>query len=139
MFLSGGNSPSQVQFNFILQGKAGALSPAVLSSSSCRGFLCFRLLLVADNNSANGFGNRKFPLGLVVCSSLWGNGIKNLQYINSFIVFFFFFPSFLSTEINSGFSQDTPSLPRKLLSPELGSACLGSGERSGNIMGVFKV
>lgn len=66
MFLSGGNFPSQAQFNFILEGKAEVLSPAVLSSSSCCGFYVSISFLVADNNSANGFGNRKFPLGFVV-------------------------------------------------------------------------
>lgn len=60
-------------------------------------------------------------------SSLWGNGIKTLQYMNSFIVFSFF-PPFLSSEINSVFSQDTPSLPRRLLSLGLGSACLALGK-----------
>lgn len=62
--------------------------------------------------------------------SLWGNGIKDLPYINSFIVFSFF-SLFLPAEINWVFSQDALSLPRKLLSPEVGRACLGSGEALG--------
>lgn len=61
VFLAGGNFPSQVLFNFILPGKAEVLSPQL----ELPRFLCFHLLLAADNNSANGFGNRKFPLGFV--------------------------------------------------------------------------
>lgn len=54
-FCQVGTSHLRCSFNFILPGRAEQLLR----------FLCFHLLLAADNSSANGFGNWKFPLGFV--------------------------------------------------------------------------
>lgn len=53
-------------FNFILQEKKKKSAALQFSGAEAVGVLCFHLLLVANNNSANGFENRKFPSDFVV-------------------------------------------------------------------------
>lgn len=91
-------------------------------------------LIVANNNSANGFENRKFPLGSLVFPL---SGEMALRIYNMLILLLSLV-ILLLTEMKSVFSQGTSGLPRRQLSPALGSAWLRSWERFGNIMGIFQ-
>lgn len=75
------------------------------------GFMFSSSLTVANNNSANGFENRKFPLGSVVFP-LSGEMVlriyNTLILLSSLVIL-------LLTEMKSVFSQDTSGLPRRQL------------------------